>query len=173
MKHLAIIFIFCLIGLSGNIYAQKTTKFSSLYTNLDKDCKAIGGGDGQDEASDCKGVAGYRIYISPSATTLSITAQTPKKKDSIPLAMQGFDFDSKKHNIEWRLANGKPFAVIIRVFKYGETDENNPYIGKKIGEELKIVGLKGFDKIDFTVDAKTPNANAKAREMADTAYKQK
>ncbi len=33
-----------------------------------------------------------------------------------------------------------------------------------------VRGLKGFEDIDFKVDAKTPNANVKARELADNAY---
>ena len=61
----------------------------------------------------------------------------------------------------------------MRVAKYGEPDDENPYLGKKIGEELIVKGLKGFENIDFTVDAKTPNANAKARELADNAYSDK
>lgn len=89
------------------------------------------------------------------------------------LATQGFDFNQNKIKVEWRTANGKPFAVILRVSKYGDTDDENPYIGKKIGEELIVMGLKGFENIDFKVDSKTPNANVKAREMADSNYKTK
>ena len=37
----------------------------------------------------------------------------------------------------------------------------------KTGEALIIKGLKGFEHIDFQVDAKTPSANLKARQMAD------
>jgi len=82
-------------------------------------------------------------------------------------------FDQTKIKAEWRTANGKPFAVIMRVAKYGETDDENLYIGKKIGEELIVQGLKGFEDIDFKVDAKTPNANVKARKLADDAYLEK
>ena len=175
MKHLITIFVFCLILLTGNIYAQKTsktTKFSSVYTNLDKDCKTIeGGSEGSDETSDCRGVGGYRILVGAAAAMQMIAVQTPDKQDLIQFATQNFDFDQTKIKVEWRLANGKPFAVIMRVFKYGEeTDDENPYFGKKVGEELRIVGLKGFEEINFTVDAKTPNANAKARELADNGY---
>jgi hypothetical protein len=41
--------------------------------------------------------------------------------------------------------------------------------GKITGESLIVVGLKGYE-IDETVDAKTPNANSKARDFADKAY---
>lgn len=159
----------------GGISAQKTApKFSSIYTDLDKSCKTIRGGDGQDDAFDCRGVGGYRIYNWSAAAAQFFAVKTSKKNEEMTqLGSQSFDFDMGKAKVEWRLANGKPFAVIIRFNKYADPDEANPYFGKKIGTELIVKGLKGFDKIDFTVDAKTPNANAKAREMADTAYKQK
>lgn len=176
MKILPAIVV-CLILLTGGVVAQKTkktkVKFSSVYTNLDKDCKTLGGGEGQDEAFDCRGAGGYRIDITPSAAVLFIAAQTPDKQDSIPLASQDMSFDQTKIKVEWRTANGKPFAVIMRVAKYAEPDDENPYIGKKTGEQLVVKGLKGFENIDFTVDAKTPNANAKARELADKAYSDK
>ena len=173
MKQLLTICLFCLSLLATNILAQKATKplkFSSAYTNLNKDCKTIKGGEGTDDASDCRGIGGYRIRVWFSATTQHIGAETPKTKDMVNLATQGLDFDQNKVKVEWRMANGKPFVVIMRVFKYGETDENNPYVGKKIGEELIIKGLKGFEKIDFKVDTKTRSANAKARKLADNAY---
>ena len=71
------------------------------------------------------------------------------------------------------MANGKPFAVIMRVADYAETTDTDAYFGKKTGEKLIVRGLKGFENIDFEVDAKTPNANVKAREMADNGYKGK
>ena len=169
--------VVCLFLFTGGIFAQKTekkkVKFSSVYTNLNKDCKTLGGGDGQDEAFDCRGAGGYRIGINPSAAVLFISAFPPGEQDSIPLASQEMSFDQTKIKLEWRTANGKPFAVIMRVAKFGEPDDENPYLGKKIGEELIVKGLKGFENIDFTVDAKTSNANAKARELADNAYSDK
>lgn len=170
MKYLPSVFLFCLIFLTSSVFAQK---FSSVYTNLTTDCKTIKGGEGTDDASDCKGVGGYRIYLSPSAAMLGISAQIPNKSDAIQIATQDIGFDQTKNKIEWRLANGKPFAVIMRVAKYGETNDENPYFGKKIGEELVVVGLQGFEQITFKVDAKTAKANEKAREFADGNYKKK
>ncbi len=177
MKHLVMLLAFSAILSAGNIYAQKTaktTKFSSVYTNLNKDCKTVGGDDGQDEAAYCRGVGGYKMYVGAAAAAMMISIQTPEKETIGDIPMQGFDYDTTKINVEWRLANGKPFAVIIRIFKYGDEKANeSDYFGKKIGEELKIVGLKGFDGINFNVDAKTPGANVKARELADNGYRRK
>ncbi len=50
MKNLIVSIIFCIL-LVGNILAQKAEpKFSSVYTDLDKSCKTIGGGNGTDPA---------------------------------------------------------------------------------------------------------------------------
>lgn len=174
MKNLITLFIFCFL-FAGNISAQKTAlKFSSVYTDLNKGCKTIKGGEGQDDASDCRGIGGYRIYNWFSAATQMFAVTLPKSDETISLATVNLDFDPSKTKVEWRLANGKPFAVIMRVDKYdGKGDGSFNFLGKKIGKELIVKGLKGFEKIDFTVDSKTPNANAKAREMADTSYEQK
>jgi hypothetical protein len=155
---------------TGAALAQNnTTRFTSAYTDLGKPCKTLRGTNGTDDASLCPGVGGYRVRIYSSAATLQINAERTGTDDSFPLATLKIDFDARKTRIEWRMANGKPFAAIIRVPVYGKPDDDNPYFGKVIGEELIIRGLKGFD-IDLSVDAKTPNANGKARELADKAF---
>ena len=175
MKHLAVIFALSLVLPAGNVFAQKTapaTKFSSRYTNLDSDCKTIKGGtEGTDDSSDCRGVGGYRVYVGAAAAAQMILIEKPGEEERFQVSTQDFDWSQSKVKLEWRLANGKPFAVIVRVFKYDEENvESGSYFGKKIGEELRIVGLKGFTNINFAVDAKTPGANLKARELADNAY---
>jgi hypothetical protein len=174
MKHLLVILAFGFILLNGNIYAQKqaaATKFSSVYTSLNKGCKTIEGENGTDDAYDCRGVGGYRVAIWYSAASEIIALNPPDNGEHIMLDMHDIFSDYSKNKIEWRTANGKPFAVIFRVFKYGEEKaKETDYFGKKIGEELKVVGLRGFENIDFTVDAKTPDANLKARALADEAY---
>lgn len=177
MKKITAIFIFCLVLFTVSGYAQKINqtapKFSSRYTNLQKDCKITPGENGSDGSSDCRGVGGYRIFIGYSAAAEMIVAELPDKTGNIMLDTHDIFSDYSKIRIEWRMANGKPFAVIMRVFKYGDEKKSEyDYWGKKIGEELKVIGLKGFENIDFRVDAKTPDANAKARELADNAYLQ-
>jgi hypothetical protein len=75
----------------------------------------------------------------------------------------------KQKTVEWRLADGKPFAVIMRVYEYAGDDMCSNG-GKIKGESLMVQGLKGFEHIEESVDAKTPNANVKAREIADQGY---
>ena len=179
MKKLTTIFIFCSVLFISSVEAQKTnqtaTKFSSRYTNLRNDCKVTPGDEnGTDGSSDCRGAGGYRIFIWYSAAAEMIAAELPDRSGNIMLDTHDIFSDYSRIKIEWRMANGKPFAVIMRVFKYGDEKKSEyDYWGKKVGEELKVIGLKGFENIDFRVDAKTPDANVKARELADKGFLQK
>ncbi len=153
--------------------AQGATRFSSVYTALTK----CGSGmtkkeereaekNGQDIPTRCKGPGGYDVYIyySACASIFSIT----KGEESFSLAMQTVNW--KQKNVEWRLADGKPFAVIMRTYEYGGNDLCTTD-GKVTGESLIVKGLKGYEHIDAEVKVKgTPNPNLKAREIADKGY---
>jgi hypothetical protein len=134
-------------------------KFTSVYTDLSRQCKAAFKevGEGQDMPLNCKGYGGYRISIGYSAMYAHVAAETLDGKNVIPLTAAQINFDMQKgRKIEWRLANGKPFAVILRV-----------------EDKLFVKGLRGYEKIDYDVDTKmTPNANQQARDLADRAYLQ-
>lgn len=171
MNYKRSIIIAVMIAISAIcISAQKTTKFTSVYTNLDgKTCKFYDGKDGQDGLTLCKGPGKYQVRIYSSATMTHIVAELKGTDDSYSLASVSLDFNQSRSNVEWRLANGIPFAAIFRAPTYGEPNEfGGP--GKKTGEQLVVVGLKGHDDIEATIDAKTPNANVKAREAADSKF---
>lgn len=152
--------------------AQRPIHFSSAYSPLTK----CGSGmtkkeereaeqQGSDIPTRCKGYGGYDVYIYYSACASIFTLD--KGDENISLAMQAVAW--KQKTVEWRLANGKPFAVIMRVYDYTGNDLCATD-GKITGSSLIIKGLKGYE-IDETVDTKsTPNPNAKARELADQAY---
>jgi len=150
--------------------AKARTEFTSVYSNLNKDCKTMHGTNGTDDGDLCRGPSGYQVRVYSAAVALYINAEIRGKEGSFNLATTNFDFDTRKTQIEWRMANGKPFAAIIRVPKYDKATDNDPYFGKLIGQQLAVVGLKGNESISFAVDAKDADANAKARELADKAY---
>lgn len=170
----------CSVSLAARTAATKISPptFSSVYTNLNTECKNAfrSVGEGQDMPLRCKGYGGYSVYIYYSAFGSHIAIQSKNKSDDSPaIASQGLDYsDQKGRKVEWRMANGKPFAVILRISNYeGEPTEpgESPFSDKyKKGESLIVKGLKGYERIDFTLDAKPANANVKAREMADQAY---
>lgn len=143
------------VGFALGLQAS-SPKFSSVYTDLNKQCKAAFKkvGEGQDMPLNCKGYGGYKIYISYSAMYANLSADTLDGKNSIPLGMAQINYDQEKgRKIEWRMANGKPFAVILR-----------------IEDKLYVKGLRGYEKIDYDVDAKASDANQQARDLADKAY---
>ena len=160
-------------------YARKSTAtpqakpvFSSSYTTLLK----CGSGmtkkeereaekHGQDIPSKCKGLGGYSVDISYSACASSFSLT--RGDEGISLGMQAVGW--KQKTVEWRMANGKPFAVIMRFYEY-EGDDLCASNGKIKSESLMVRGLKGFEHIEESVDARTPNANVKARELADKGF---
>ena len=158
-----------------SICAQKTVpvKFTSVITNLGTACKTLKGGDGQDDASICKGPGGYQVRIYSSAMTTQIVAELKGKDFNFPIATVGLDFNESRSKVEWRLANGKPFAVIMRVPKYADMPDGDGGLGKKIGEEFAIAGLYEYDSFTGEIDAKAKNAEIMARREADKIYSKK
>lgn len=153
--------------------AMAAVRFSSSYTALTK----CGSGmtkkeeqeaeeHGSDIPTRCKGFSGYDVYVYYSACSSHISLD--RGDESIPLATQAVDW--KQKTVEWRMANGRPFAIIMRVYEYSGDDQCSAG-GKIIGESLMIKGLKGFEHIDEEFKVKgTPNPNAKARQIADKGY---
>ena len=176
---LAVVAVLCV----GSLFSQavlsssssgRATNFTSAYTDLKKQCKnAVKSvGEGQDMPLRCKGYGGYEIIIDYSAASSSLRVQPvgDKTEEAIALAMQPLTYNEKR-KIEWRLADGKPFAVIFRVDKSKSDDPTAMWQPEnKTGEALMVKGLKGYEQIDFEVDAKEPQANAKARAKADAAF---
>jgi hypothetical protein len=162
--------------------ALRAPQFSSAYTDLNRDCKSAltkkeekeAEANGSDIPEICKGYGGYYVDVGYSAMASSISIYKRGSDDFIGLGMYPLNYvDEKGRKIEWRMADGKPFAVIMRVPEYSDEAQSsaNMFDPKyKTGESLIIKGLKGYDYIDAKVDAKTPDANIKAREIADNAF---
>lgn len=158
--------------LAAAVSAQKKPKFTSVYTSMGAGCKVLRGGEGQDDAKVCQGPGGYQVRIYSAAEATFINAEKKGTDESYPIVNVGLDFNESKVKLEWRLANDKPFAVIIRVPKYDGRTDDKPGMGKVIGEELFVSGIGDKEFIAESFDAKKPDANAKARAAADKGYKQ-
>lgn len=172
MKIKPSLLIVLLIAISAICVSAQKTTFTSSYTSLaGKACKFYPGGDGQDGMSLCKGPGGYQVRIYSSAAMTHIVAELKGTDDSFPLANVSVGFNESKSKVEWRLANGKPFAAIFRSPKYSERTDGEAGVGKVIGEELNVIGLKGHESLSTSIDGKSPNANVKAREAADAGFK--
>ena len=156
-------------AVSGYSQGKKVPKFTSVYTNLKTACRSFDSSNGSDGYSICKGPTGYQVRIYYSAATTQINAEIKGKDDNFPMATAALNFDWDRSKLEWRLANGKPFAVIMRIPKYADPADGE-YFGKVIGQELVVTGLLGFESLKTSIDAKTTGANSLAREAADSEY---
>lgn len=171
MRSIKIIAIAVLIfAFATAVSAQKKTVFTSTYSSMGAGCKVLKGGEGQDDAKLCPGPAGYQIRIYSSVAETYIAAEKKGTDESTPVAVVGLDYNESKVKLEWRHANGKPFAIIIRMPKYELRTDGEPGPGKKVGEILLVSGIGDFEFITEEIDAKKPGANIKARAAADRAY---
>ena len=167
---------------AGSSEPAKKTEFSSAYTDLAKDCRAPqpAGEDEGDMPLSCKGYGDFTLTISYSAYGTYVVIRDAKD-DQFELTLpEQSDKETMRRKLEWRFADGKPFAVIYRVMKYskeGYTPEPGKYMAKKyqLGEVLTVTGLKGFEKIRSELPAgqKDKNVNQKAQELADKSFFEK
>lgn len=175
MKNFILSALFVVFGvISAN---AQVAKMSSVYTNLKVDCKPETKVVADEVPFICKAVGGFRVRILPAgAWAESIEIVDAQKETVASLGTHGYGYSTApKRMVEWRMANGKPFAVIFRVNSYNSEkaseDGDSPYLDKyKIGEKLMIVGLTGYSQIEFEVDAKEKNANVKAQKLADENF---
>jgi hypothetical protein len=172
MKNFSIA-VLLILACTGFVLSQGKAarpRFGSVYSNLTTNCRNWAGEGGSDGYSICRGPGGYRIRVYYSAASVHYNAEIAKDETSnFPIAMLAIGFDDRKTRLEWRTANGKPFAVIMRTPTYADPIKEGEYYGPKNGETLVIKGLKGVD-LDTSVAAKGLDANKTAREMADMAY---
>ena len=155
----------------------QVAKMSSVFTNMSVDCKAESKVEADEVPLICKAVGGYRLRIVPAGAWAESLEIVDKKGETIAsLGTHGYGFSTAKNKkLEWRMANGKPFAVILRINKYNSEkaneDGDNPFLAKyKIGEALMIKGLDGHSQIEFEIDGKEKNANVKAQKKADENF---
>jgi hypothetical protein len=167
---IAVLLILACTGIALSQRKPAAPTFASVYTNFTTSCKNFDGEGGTDGYSVCRGPGGYDIRVYFSAASSHYNAEMRKEESSnFPIAMLPVDFNDRKTRVEWRTANGKPFAVIMRTPTYADPIKEGEYYGPVNGGRLVIKGLKGID-VDTSVDVKTPNANKAAREIADAAY---
>ena len=174
MKLFLLIIFTCCGFFCVNIYGlmpSQKLKFSSVYTNLGSDCEPMQTENSNDNARLCRGTGGYKIRVWTSSVAQMIAAYFSDDSGSINLAVLSLSADTTTSKIEWRMVNGKPFAVILVVDEYGDIDEENPYLGKKIGELVRIQGLRDLNELYFEIPVRRRNARIAARKIADDGFR--
>jgi hypothetical protein len=152
--------------ISAPLYAGNAVKFSSAYTDLSKDCKWLFEEsqlqEGQDNALTCPGYGGFSLQIDASGTYSTLHVTNTNSEFRLPRTP--ILRNNRKGMVEWRMANAKPFAIIVRSLTLDKSGE----VGS---ERLAVLGLQDFESIDGYVET-TGNslANEQARNLADIAY---
>lgn len=150
------------------LFSRVETKFSSAFTSFKKDCKDKFSDieEGQDMPMICNGPDKYKIEINYSACCEYI--QIASNNNFLFNLPSQIISTVDNRVLEWRLANGKPFAIILRIDKY---NGDIALDAKKVREVLLVKGLSEFSEINYETDIKgKSNPNQEARSLADRSY---
>ena len=144
--------------LAGSASHAQPAAVTSAYTSLDLDrCSRLDRDPEPQSATwRCKGYAGVPLIVESGDDRYDVDAG---RKDSDELWSQGFDYPGAR--VEWRLAKGKPFAIIYRLNGSGE---NNRASSRLMVET--IGGAAPGCRI-ASIDARWTNAKRQARIAAD------
>ena len=139
---------------------------TSVYTtyNIDKCPKLDAGNADQGDSGSwlCKGYARLKIYFA-EGDLRSFLAFGKSPKDHCAAHQTFGGFNSVHSAVEWRLAKGKPIAAIQRWNVAYDPEDSS-----KIKSWLVVTKLEANDSCHMAiVEGAYPNANAKARELAD------
>jgi hypothetical protein len=136
-----------------------TSQTTGLYPS--KACKTkIKGEDGSDPVLRCPALKGFDVEVSFSAinTLVSLTS-----KAGTDIKLDG----AIGNKLEWRLLDGKPFAVLVEVGDNDTDDDGKPIVRNR---RIEVNGLDGHDihvKTEIRSKAEAQKAWAAARVVAD------
>ncbi|MBA2341383.1 MAG: hypothetical protein H0V88_13410 [Pyrinomonadaceae bacterium] len=184
-KPVVLIFAILLLVYSASVLAlyvvskNSAPEFTSAYSVINKNCeRTIENGEArvrQPASQTCDGYGDYRLQKSFGAVAAQISIVNKDESFTLPLEKAGDCLQAYGNKIEWRLANRKPFAVILKVACYkNETpvDGYSYYADEnRKGEFVIVRGLKGHERISYEVDAKSAaNPVEEARRLAEQGY---
>jgi hypothetical protein len=158
MKRHALWALCVLAGFSEAPVAAQT--ITSRYTMLDlRRCRTLEiVPEGESIRRRCPGLAGINLFVNEGDGRSEIDAGFDDGEwESLPA------FNTIGDRIEWRLAGGRPFAIIYRLRTAASE-------GAPAGSALIVeaIGRRGAPGCRITVvDGARPDANARARALAD------
>jgi hypothetical protein len=173
VPHLDIVLatLFC-AGFAQNAPANAQTIGSFYTSTAPKDCRVTSAGNGVDGSTIrvCPGKAGLQIVITEDDLRESVSiGRTRAAADKEPAAEASFGpFNSTTNTVEWRAADGKPFAIIQRWHIADNSDEGKD--GRPIAKPMLAVTRLPPGAVCHVayIDVKAnPNANELARKAAD------
>lgn len=140
---------------------------TSVYTKYDLDkCKKLDQGNTDEGDSGswlCKGYRDLKIYFAEGDLRDVVAfGKSPKAHCAAQQTFSGFN--SVNPIVEWRLSNGKPIAAIQRW-----TVSYDPEDSAKTKTWLVVTRMEAGNSCHMAVvEGAFPNANIKARELADS-----
>lgn len=188
-KPVVLIFAILLFVYSASVLALyvvselRAPEFTSAYSGINKNCERTientDAGRRQPASQTCDGVGEYRLRKSFGAVAAEISVVNSKDGNfTLPLEKTGDCLPAYGDKVEWRLADHKPFAVILKVacYKLEPPADGYSYYAdeNRRGEFLIVRGLKGYERISYEVDVKSAaNPEDEARRLADQNYEQR
>lgn len=189
---LKICFAFFIFAIAAITISAQGTNFTSVYKPLPtlktKGCinDDISLGEGGEYSRMCPGIGNYKMLLySYGEQLFGIKSRKSDFETDFILLEDG---DAEKYvradlyahvldkTVEWRLADGKPFAVIVKVSVYKKRGGKAVITPKNKAAVFYMVrGLKGFEKMN--ADIKTVNTPfipiAQAHKLTDEYYDDK
>jgi hypothetical protein len=143
----------------------------SIYTPTDGPKCVTESNEGELAAWNCPGAGEYRANFVDTGNIVGLNVRPHGIKsdpNDTSISWRGARHTFGKQ-VEWRTANGKPISAILRVWRNIEKDVAG-MASFKTSEELLVIKLlpKTGCRIG-SVSAHIPDANAKARQLADSA----
>jgi hypothetical protein len=148
------------------ISSASAQSFGSSYTSTaEKDCRFTS--TGQDgSVSVCPGKAGLIVLVSEDDLRQTVSVgRNRKSAENEPAARTSFGpFNSTNATVEWRAANGKPFAIIQRWLISDSEAPDNKSKGLLVVTRLPPGAVCHVAYVDVAANA---NPNELARKAAD------
>jgi hypothetical protein len=160
------VWIACVLSVSAFAETKpaKPPKITSKETGLypSKACKTkIAGGEGQDPVLKCPAMKGFEVEVSFAAVTTQVSI-TGSGKTMTVSGLVG-------NKLEWRLADGKPFAILVENADDDTDEQGNPIARSPRVDVYTVGGTSPTATVPIaTTKAATRKAAwAKARTLAD------
>jgi hypothetical protein len=161
--------LLCLIATLACTATSVAQSNRSVYTPLgEKYCRTLKSAEAGDDGFEarCRGTAGYSLILSEGDLRQNLTVITPKRVEhSLELwTVVSGGFSSVGPKVEWRLANEKPVALIIRYNTSEDAEAPNKNTSYLAVAKITATEICVTDKI-----SPGPKANEDARRAADAA----
>lgn len=160
------------IASAATIRSNAQTIGSSYTSTAPKDCRIVDRAKDLDDSTTrvCPGKAGYVVLISEDDLRETVSVGRNRFGASKEPAAQAWfgPFNSTTATVEWRAANGKPFAIIQRWHIADNADEDKD--GRPIAKQMLAVTRLAPGPVCHVayVDVQAnPDANELARKAAD------